>query len=679
VTLRAVILGAIAGLAIAAFGYISDQILRLESIGAGHQLPVGVLGLVIVSLMTINPLLFRLRPRLALRSPELAVIVMLMMVACSIPGRGLMEQFTQVLVLPGYWETQRPGWRKTDILGYVPRSMLVRAGADDGQVVAGYMRGMAMEHGGRVPVSAVPWSAWAAPLATWMPIILLTAACMVCMALIVHRQWSVRERLRYPIAGFVSQVIERPADRPVGGLFRNRLFWGGLCVILGIRLLNYTHVWLPERAIEIPMYLDFSAILQKWPWLSGIPGAWYLARIRIYPVAVAFSYFLSKEISLTLGGAQIVYILSMSVLVGFGVHVGTHYDTGGPMGWLRGGAYVALAALLVHQGRRYYADLARAALWRPRGGVERHAVWALRLIVPCMMVIVGLLVAHGLPWTFAVLLLVLTLVSFLGVARISAETGLFFIQPGWQAYALLTGLFGGYALGPVGLVITGLFCAVVSIDQSMSVMPYLTNALKIADDKRVPPGRAGAGSFALYAAGAVLAVGVGLWATYQWGYPENGWSRRRIPTAFFRHAVARVSDLTQAGQLAGSQQGGALERLARAEPERGAVPFALAGAGGVLVFGLLRRRLPHWPLHPLMFLVFGTYPIGMFWFSFLLGWGIKHVVCGLFGYHVYDRTKPLWLGVVAGELVSSLAIIAHGDVYYAATGLLPKRYSFWPR
>ncbi len=99
----------------------------------------------------------------------------------------------------------------------------------------------------------------------------------------------------------------------------------------------------------------------------------------------------------------------------------------------------------------------------------------------------------------------------------------------------------------------------------------------------------------------------------------------------------------------------------------------------MLAFGLLRRRMPHWPLHPLMFVVFGTYPISMFWFSFLLGWAIKQAVWGLFGYRAYERTKALWLGVVAGELVSSLVIIAHGDVYYAATGLLPKRYHFWPR
>jgi len=680
-SLRAIIFGVIGGLTIAGFGYISDQILRLESIGAGHQLPVGVLGLLIVFLVTLNPLLFRLRPRLAFRPPELAVIVTLMMVSCSIPGRGLLEQFTQVLILPNHWGTQRAGWRSTQILAYAPDAMLVQPDADAPEVLAGYMRGLRTEGEGLLPLRDVPWAAWAAPLATWMPIVILAAACMVCMALIVHRQWSVRERLRYPIADFVSQIIDRRPDRAVGGLFRNRLFWGGLLVLVCIRLINYTQVWFPDRGLRIPLELDFTAITQKWPTLSKIPGFWYLTNIRVFPVVVAFSYFLSKEISLTLGFAEVLYVASMSVLLlGFGADVGTHYDTGGPLGWIRGGAYVALAALLIYQGRRHYGDMARAAVClRPRGNVERHTVWAVRLLLPCMMIIVGLLVWHGLAWPFALLLLVLTLISFLGVARISAETGLFFVQPGWQAYALVTGLFGGYAMGPAGLVITGLFCAVVSIDQSMSVMPYLTNALKISDDHRVSPGKAGAGSFVIYAAGAVLAVVVGLWATYQWGYPDNSWSRQRVPTAFFVHANRRLTKLMLAGQLGDAQRLGAVERIAAVDPEPGFVPYVLAGMIGVLVFGLLRRRLTWWPLHPLLFPVFGIYPISVFWFSFLLGWGVKAAVCGLFGHHVYDRTKPLWLGVVAGELVSSLLIIAHGDTYFAMTGLLPKRYRFWPR
>lgn len=682
-TLRALIIGMLGGAGIAAFGYINDQILRLESIVAGHQLPVGVLGVILVGLGSLNPLLFRIRPTAALRSSELAVILVLMTASCSIPGRGLMEQFTQVLILPEHYASQNAGWRQAHVVEYVPQSMLVRPESPDSEVLTGYMRGLS-EQGETVSPEEVPWGPWVAPLTTWLPVILLVGACMVCMALIVHRQWSSNERLRYPIAGFTSSVINRPENRAVPPLFRNKLFWGGVGVMVFVRLMNYAHVWWPEGTIEVPLDIDLSIIYQELETLREVPGGWYLTTVTIFPAAVAFSYFLSKEISLTLGCSELIYVAAMAFLLDFGVNVSTNYDTGGPLGWLRGGAYVALALVLLYNGRRYYGDVARAAVGRaPRGAVERHAVWALRFLVPAMLVTVGLLVAYGIPWTVAALLLGLTLVSFLGVARISAETGLFFIQPGWQAYAILVGLFGGYALGPVGLVTVGLFCAVVSIDQSMSLMPYLTNGLKIADEHKVSPGKAGGGTLLLYAAGVVLAVVVALWANYNYGMPRTagyGWSDSRVPTTFFYAAEREIQTFAgTTGKLEASEQLGAVERILKCDPKSGFVPFLLVGLGGVLVFSLLRQMVPRWPLHPVLFLVFGTYPLSKFWFSFLLGWAIKHIVTSMFGHSIYTRTKPLWLGIIAGELLSSVLIIAYGDAYYGWTGFLPERYSFWPR
>ena len=84
-TLRALLAGLVGAMLISGLGYLNDRVLELESIAAGHLLPVLVMGSLILFVAGINPLLFRLRRGLAFRPAEVAVVLLMLMVTASGP------------------------------------------------------------------------------------------------------------------------------------------------------------------------------------------------------------------------------------------------------------------------------------------------------------------------------------------------------------------------------------------------------------------------------------------------------------------------------------------------------------------------------------------------------------------------------------------------------------------
>jgi len=98
--------------------------------------------------------------------------------------------------------------------------------------------------------------------------------------------------------------------------------------------------------------------------------------------------------------------------------------------------------------------------------------------------------------------------------------------------------------------------------------------------------------------------------------------------------------------------------------------WACLGAGLVLAVGCrtLRLRYVWWPIHPVLFLVWGTFPINIYAPSLLVCWAIKTAICRLGGAKTYHAFKPLFVGLVAGELLAALVWAVAGYAHYAVTG-----------
>lgn len=691
-TIRALVLGFLGGLFIAGFGYINDRILQLESFNNGHQLAIIVVGTLFLSVVTINPLLHKFGEKVAFNAPELAVIFICLSISCSIPGRGLMEQFLQTLVMPFHWEKVTPGWKKGNLIDYAPEEMLVDRPTDTDDVVVSRFVSGTIDNKDEIAklgpvellkyrVNLVPWSKWRRPLTTWLPLIFLSAISSIALGLIVHKQWAHHELLSYPIADFVSSLIERKPDRSLPTVMLNSLFWIGFGIFFGIRLLNGANAWFPDQLVQIPYSFSFWSFSDMFPVIRRLPATWGPLTLRIFPLVIAFSFLLRSEISLTFGLSQILWILVAAPMVTMGVDLSNDYDIGGWSGWHGAGAYTALTLMIIYFGRHYYKQLLSRSVreWQRKVDGDSYDVWAFRIFVVSTIAMICLVIRLGLSWPIAIGTVLLMLMTFLVVARISAETGLFFIQPGWQPFGALLALMGAYSMSPTGIVIAGIICAVMCIDQSQSLLPYFINALRVGDRMKIKE-RTNAGlSMGLYVSGVILAIGLVLTVLYTMGTPQYGYANHRVPTMAFRAAQTEALNLRGKDRLEDSERLSGIERIKNIKPK----PLFLWAAGSgfflVLLFAFLRLRFTWWPLHPLLFLVWTTYPIGVMFHSFLIGWIVKKIVLRYGGNRLVQKLKPLMFGVIAGEVMGAVFFMVVGAIYYFWTGEKPTSYRFFPR
>jgi len=655
-TVRAIFIGLLFGLAIASFGYLNDWVFQ-QAYVASDLIPVSVYGPLVLGLLLINPLL-RLAGRAQLKGAEWAVIVSLMLMACVIPGPGLMWNFSNSLVMPHHFRTITPGWRDHKLLEYAPPVMLIDPTDDYDKAVAGFKSGL---QGGRVvPVSQVPWGAWTRTLSFWGPLVGLSFVAGICLVLVVHGQWAHRERLRYPVADFASELL-----RGAGGssglatIFRNGRFWIGLAPVLAIMLINGYQKWNTD-SIQIPLQVDLTAFGQKWPSLAGVEHSYGVLRPTFYFAAVGFAYFVSSNVSFSLGISHLVYAGLFIVLTKSGMEMQTSYFGVGLRSSQLFGSYLGVALIIFYIGRRFYLNVLMAAFCMPhRERIARSTTWACRvaLLSAAAMVLMLVFIVH-LDWLLAVMFVMLTGLLFLVVTRISVETGLFFIQPSWHAVAVLLGLFGIAAMGPNMLIILALLCVVMTIDPRVCLMPLAATAMRLGESEGIRPRR-----IAPWMVLAVLlALVVGLFATVYVQYCFGGgdlynWasSAAQFPFQMLEKNLAGFQG--EPGRWYGLQ-------LEHFKPNWDFVYAAGIGLALVWVCSVLRLRLHWWPIHPVLFLVWGTFPLANLAASFLLGWLIKVAITRLGGSQTYRRSKPLFIGMVAGEFLGGIIWAIVGLVYY---------------
>ncbi len=686
-TLRALITGSAAAIFIAGFGYINDRVFVFDKFTSGHLLPIIVIGLLLLTVLVLNPILFRVRRSWAFRPSELTLVVVLTMVSCSIPGGGMMEQFIQIPVMPFHWNRVNPGWREHNLLGYAPQQALVDS-SDHDAVVTAFITGVQgagvsdppFLAGLKAKLGRVPWASWRAPLLTWLPLFFLTAVSSASLALLVHRQWSSHELLSYPIAAFTASLLERDGTGVLPSVLRNRVFWLGFGAILLVRLNNAACKWYPEYLVPVRFAFSFSPVGTLWPSIHKAPFGSSLLYLRVFPLVIAFAFFLSSEVSLTLGLTQVLWVLFAVPMVTFGVKLGTQYGKGGWSGWQRAGSYVAFALMLAYTGRHYYREtLLRAIrIWR-RTLPEGAGVWACRVFLASTCLLIAMVMGLGLELPFAVGTILLMLISFLVVCRISAETGLFWIHPRWQPYGVLLGFCGSFTMPPEAVVISALVCTVLCINQGEVLMPYLCNGLKLCERADIGLPKATGLALGTYAAGVLVAVVVVLAASYDVGTPTDfNWAYQRIPTMPFRDAEPEVLRLKATGLLAEAEATPWYGRLGRIQPREHFLWAAGFGFAGVIVLSALRLRFPRWPLHPALFLLWATWPMIVLSHSFLLGWFVKRTVVRYGGHAAVRKLKPLMIGVIAGEITGAFLCMVAGVIYYIVTGERQISYRFIP-
>lgn len=688
-TFRAFLLGLLGVGVVCGYTYFNDGVLRQTMFVCNHM-PTSVYGGLVLFVLLLNPLLRWLWQRTNVHvlrpfSPrELVLVLALVLPACCVPYSSMLRILPRVAMLPHHVAKTEVSWRWREngedrtVLDYAPKQMLADVSTDENQRLTGYTQGLRT---GRDPIAFrdVPWAAWTRTLLFWLPLFGILWISLAGLALAVHPQWSRHEHLPYPIVQFTKALLPTEEGR-ASPMFRDLLFWIAFIGVLVVHTNNFLCVYYPEQLIEIQRSFNFGAAARLFPtFMRG--GGWSLINPRFYFAAVGLAYLLATDVSLSVGLGPFIFCYAGGLLASYGIPMGggTSFTPRIDKSLVFGG-YIGMFLATIYTGRHYFLSLGRRMLGMKSGDqMDTSAIWGARIFLAGFVVFVVDLCMLGLDWQLALIYGFLTILIFLIMGRIIAETGLFFIAPYLYPCTLILGFMGEQVLGPRILMIMFLLTCVVLIDPRETFMPYMVNVLQMADESRLKLGRTTVLVLVALFIGLGIATPVTLYFNYDRGVNWNDWfGTQGVPRWAGEGALKARQRLQAQNMLESSEKISGWARFRSMKPEkRSTIAFAVA-LGGVLLCSAARLRFARWPLHPVLFLVWSGYAGYMMAWSFLLGCLLKFVVSRYGGAQAYRKMKPLVFGLIAGDMVSGLAVIAMGLIYYLHTGQLPKTYWVLP-
>jgi len=631
----------------------------------GNNLPLGVVLLAFVFVVAVNGPLCRWWPRWSLSSGELAVAFSMTLVSCALPSSGLMRYFPPALVSPLWLSRASPEYTEMlagmDLPAWIfPRfegSILARWVNDP--VVSGYLERWGYD-------SPVPYGAWLRPAATWGVFLFALFGAMLCMVAMVRRQWMDNERLAFPLAQIQLALIQAPEPgRWLNHWMRRRAFWVAFSAVFALHVWNGASRYWP-LVPYIPVYYNLHELFSERPWVfldSKVKDA------AIFFTVVGVSYFLTTSIALSLWA---FYLLEQLRRLYLGMSSGDPSIHGRADEHL--GAIVAFALTLVWIGRRHWALILRQAVrgvrqGEPRGRYLSYPV-AFWTFLGCSVVMGAWLVAAGSTLAGAVVSVALLLLGFLVITRIIAETGLVHGQlflPLTRPWTLLATYGYAHAVPERTFYLASLLHG-THFDYREVVPVYASHSLKLADqtlfdsrsisedtrqDRRLGRGLMGCLVLALVV-GYVVSFASTLWTEYRYAWtqevtarPLNSWGAVTSPQQqILDHAMAYHRGVYR--------------------PPYDPLTHLVGGFGFTSLLAFLRLRFAHWPLHPVGYLMLGTFPAAHLWFSIFWGWLAKVLVLRFGGASLYQSAKPFFLGLIVGEPIAAGAWLVVGIALNAA-------------
>jgi len=620
VTPRSALLGLACAAFVAAFAPYNDFVLN-NTYFIGNHFPIGITLMMVLLILCVNPLLKRLMPGAALRSSELITVWAICLVGASIPTTGLLRQLIPWMAVPIYFSVEHPEWNEA--LNMIPDWLFPTKDPENDRVVARFFLGANVGE----PV-VVPWDAWRKPLAMWALYYVPLFAAVILISVLLSRQWIVHEKLQYPIATVMLEMVaDAPPGRRLNALFGNRRMWMAAGLVMMIHLVNGLHSYYP-KVPEITIGFNLQSVFTEGVWQHYW---WFVQRGTVYFSMIGIAFLMAADVSLSLW----FFLLLTCTIAAFMRYAGipTHMT----FSRVTQGANLAMGLLLLFLARRFLWSTFLAAF----GGAGRsgdHAVyrWVVRLLVLCLAVCVAWLIVSGLPAPIAAIHLGTVLLSYIVFSRIVAETGMFFVGGSIGSLAWLTSSVKSHVLWINTLWLSR---------AQETLMPFAINAMRlgheVAEGDRKPhsgPGNRPAprGFVGVLFAAVVISMIVGtvVWLliyysqgaarTNQW--IALGWTQNILTFRMMKFIKVGPPDV--------------LETLG---------PMSI-GVTLVFVFGFLRARFARWPFVPIALCLGMFNPLGLMWLSILIGWTCKTIVMRTGGVALYHRLRPVFLGMVIGEV-----------------------------
>ena len=565
-------------------------------------------------LIAINAFLRRIRPSLAFSQSELLTIYAMLCQASVFAGRDMLQVLVPLMGNGFWYATPENEWAQL-FHQHLPEWLVV----EELDILRGFYEGESTLY------IQSHFQAWLAPALIWVCFCLVLGVTMLCLNVLLRKQWQEHERLTYPIAQLPFEITQEKTS-----FFNRRMMTVGLCIAALLNLLYSLHQINPVFP-TIPLYHNFRLTEQPWSAMNN-PGF----RISFFPFAIGIGFLIPLDLGFSCWFFHLFWHFERIIGQSFGWRGSIGFPR--EMAQIRG-VWIALFLWTLWMGRSHVKVVLKT-IFNSRSPTNSDEGEALRYRTAIIGALVGLIlilafcVKAGMSLWFAALFFVIYLAMSVTITRIRAELG----PPAHDLYnagpdLLLTDAIGTRHIGNRNLSVMSLFFWLNHLSYRAHPMPHQLEALKLAHQTRFNSKQL------LW----VLAIAIFVGAlSAAWGHLHLSY---QVGLENARSWYARAAFNRLAGWLYNPN-----------ETNLGGMMYTVGGfifATGLL---LLRWRFIQWPLHPVGYVVSSWWTFTGLWFPLLISWTVKRILLSTGGVRLYRRAIPFFIGLVIGDVIVASTI-----------------------
>jgi len=611
-------------------------IIQLEVVRYTHPTLVAPLANVIFSilvLIVLNWVLRRFR-FLSLSSSELLSIYVFLSVGLTLCSHDILEVLVSSMGHAFWFATPENEWKEL-FHSHIPGWLTVA----DRKALTGYYEGDSTLY------TVENLRAWISPLAWWTLFVTCLVFVMLCINVILRKQWVEKERLSYPIIQLPLQMCDKKYS-----FFSNRLMWIGFGVAALINIVNGLSFVYPAIPTIPVKRQTISNLFTEKPWnmMGGV-------RIAFYPFAVGIGFMIPIDLLLSVWVFYWIYKAELMI----GGMAGWSSVPGYPWIHKQGlGVYIALCIFALWMGRRHFGKVLKTAFGIRDGPSEDREPISYRLADLGSICGLAFLFVFskqvGMTYTIIPFFFLIYFIIAIMITRIRAELG-FLVH--WLHIAsphyTLVSFLGTRRLGASNLTAFTMF-RFFNRGYRSHPMPHQLEGFKLASLSGINLRRMSIGIMLSAVATAVLTFWIMLHLFYKYG-ADSGyfdvWA-----TGLGREAFNQLQNWINYPTSTNL--------------------FDLMAIFGGAAFGLLimsvRTRLFWWPLHPLPYAMAGSWGMFNLWCPLFVAFLAKWTILKFGGLRSYRKAVPLFLGLALGDY-------AIGSILSILSIVLDRpMYQFWP-
>ncbi|MDP6038953.1 MAG: hypothetical protein QGG64_10410, partial [Candidatus Latescibacteria bacterium] len=482
---------------------------------------------------------------------------------------------------------------------------------------------------GLPPGQPIPWVDWFVPLFWWGTLVGAIGISMLCLMMLLRKQWVENERLEYPLMTVGLKLATEPdGEDGIFVMINNRGF--RFAFFLGFLAVgwNIVHYFVPL----VPSLPTVPTSGTWFRWLERAPTFW--VQISIY--ILGFAYFARVEALFSFWVFFVLAGIEINIFDRLGV--GSSVGQGGVEA-VRAQSFGALCAMTLTglwMARHHLCGALKKALGRASDVDDAGEVLTFRTaflgMIASVIYIAGWLHLAGFEWRVLGLYLTFAFLAYIGLSRIVAEVGLPYANISdtalnWTPFYIL----GARNIAASTMVGQGLIYSLFATTRGF-LGPPIAQILKLTSGLHFRRHR--------LVLAIVLALGVGfavsvfdtIYLSYtHGGYNMGAWSMVTGSQNAYQTAVTWIRNPKP--------------------PDWDRLTFMGSGVIITLVLTYLKYRLTWWPLPAVGFALQGMYMARRIVFPVFLMWAYKTIILKVGGVQLYRKGQPFFIGLMVGYAV----------------------------